>query len=93
MIKTWAGNEPIGDDWRSLGVIRLKDETWGVSIKPTIEGGWTTFKVYAIGRAKNKANYWGAWNGERTALAKDMGAMANHRPDLLSAVEDRLAIC
>lgn len=90
MEKNWSGQEPIGKDWIKAGTITAHDCVWGVSIKPFLPTGWATFKVYAIGKAKRKANYWGTWNGERTARGKELGIMAEHRPDLLKKLEKLL---
>ncbi len=82
--RKYAGNIEPGPDWMELGRIGpIDDLVWyvGAKTKPNAKG-WRTIKVSVIGIAEIKANYWVTWNGERLARSKELGTMANHRPEL-----------
>jgi hypothetical protein len=90
-MKNWTGKKPEGEQWAEIGIVTAHGLDWGVSIQPFLPTGWATFKVYAIGKAPAKGNYWGAWNGERTSLTKDLGLMNETRPQLLQKLEHFLS--
>lgn len=90
MSRNWKGNEPDGADWIFVQFVTAHGNDWGISRKKSLPNGWASFKVFAVGKAANKANYFGSWNGERTAKNKDMGIMKENRPDLLTAIEAAL---
>ena len=92
MSRNWKGQKPIGDQWTEIDVINAYGIKWGISMQPYLPTGWATFKVYAIGKAPNKANYWGTWNGQRTSRGRELGVMADNRPVLLVLVEKALLI-
>lgn len=84
MVRKYVGNIELGPDWQELGVIGPVDDCmWHVTAKnePNPKG-WRTVKISADGVAERKANYWVSWNGERIARSREMGAMADHRPEL-----------
>lgn len=99
--KSYSGVPVDGDAWHTIGAMTDEDGVrWMVAIKEPRPDGWRTLKVWAVGRAKRKANYWGSciwgsciWDQHVVkGREKDLKTMRKHRPELSAYVERVIAI-
>jgi hypothetical protein len=70
--------------------IETEETRWSVFVRPQTSPDWTTFKVCAQRPVLHKANYWLSWSGTRFAGGGDFDKLAEHRPELLAAVQRAL---
>ena len=87
--KKYRGNPLPGDGYHQSTTEPVHGSAWLVQIQKT-DKIWRGVKVSAVGTVAIKANYWLAWNRERWAEGKDLASIKQHRPSLLSAVQDEV---
>lgn len=76
-----------GEDWVLVSNIETEETLWSMFVRPQTSPDWTTFKVCAQQPVPSKANYWLSWSGTRFAGGGDFAKLAEHRPELLAAVQ------
>jgi len=85
-VRSYLGEHAHGEDWHTIGATTDADAVrWLVAVKEPRPDGWRGLKVWADGRAKRKANYWGSWRSDgavTTGRDVDLKTMREHRPEL-----------
>ena len=92
MGKMYAGKIPESEEgWNQIGSHKDADDVeWLVFSKSQEHTpDWTTYKIVANGRARDKANYWLVRNNKtgQIGFARDYVFMRENRPELHAKVE------
>ncbi len=92
MSRTYVGNAPDNSKgWSAIGDWTDGDGVQWIVCKQqqAHTDEWATYKIYANGKAKFKANYWAVRkNTGELGFNRDMAQMRASRPDLHAMVEE-----
>lgn len=92
MGRTYKGNAPDrSKGWSVIGDWTDEDGVqWIVCRQQQAHTNeWSTYKIYAKGKAKFKANYWAVRkNTGQLGFNRDMAQMRANRPELHAMVEE-----
>lgn len=86
-VRSYLGVQALSEGWHTIGAMTDEDGVrWMVAIKDqNPDTHWRTLKVWAVGRAKRKANYWGSYQASDVLVfgrELDLQTMRKHRPAL-----------
>lgn len=84
MVRKHKGREGHAIGWESRGELgEVYGIDWRVQVKRSNPFSWSV-KIFAIGEAPRKANYWLPWDGTKFTGGRDLQALVEWRPELLN---------